>query len=377
MIELPTIVFDKQIFELQQYGGISKYFCKLINGLKKSNLFNVLPHNYFSTNFHLNAEHLDKYSLIHKLGTFSGKGRILNYINNKESARLKKFLIEGKFDIFHPTYYQDDFLSYFPESKPFVITIHDMIPEMYDDLNFKVFHSKTNRKSILIPKAAHIIAISDYTKNDILTLYPEIDPRKISVIYHGYSMIGMGVKKARYSFSNYILYVGNRKYYKNFSWMLVTIADFLNDHNILLVCAGGGDFTDEEVLLINRNKIHSRVLFIDIPNETALNELYSNAICFVFPSLYEGFGLPILEAFANNCPVILANASCFPEIARNAALYFEVNEPNSLILQLTRLLYERDLRYDLMGLANKRLENFSWEMMVDKHNDVYSSIVNP
>jgi len=372
----PVILFDDQIFKLQQYGGISRYFSQLIKGLNQSNNYDALPSSYFSNNKHLGATKLHKFSLLYRIGKFRWKGRLINYISKKKLEGLKKTIKAGKFDIFHPTYYKSDFLNYLPENIPFVLTVHDMIHELYFDPYFKIVNEETKQKSILIPKASHIITISESTKKDILTLFPEIDPAKISVIYHGFSFPKSNLKKSSTIKSSYILYVGKRQYYKNFVWMLESLSDFLKEQDFLLICAGGGDFTDLENELIIKNNLKFKVLFYDIPNDDFLNELYSNAFCFIFPSLYEGFGLPILEAFSNNCPVILSIASCFPEIAGNAALYFEVDKPLSLTNQLTVLLNDNHLRNDLINMANQRLKKFSWDKMVDQHEKVYRSIIN-
>lgn len=185
-----------------------------------------------------------------------------------------------------------------------------------------------------------------------------------------------GNNKKPHNRAKYILYVGTRQYYKNFAWMLESITGFLKEQNMLLACAGGGNFIDSEKELIEVNKLQSRVLFYDIHDDHFLNQLYRDAFCFVFPSLYEGFGLPILEAFANNCPDILTNASCFPEIAGNAALYFEVDKPESLNKQLAALVFEKDLRNELVNAATQRLKNFGWEKMVDQHKKVYRSVTH-
>ena len=372
---MPTIAYDQQIFKLQQFGGISRYFSKLINGIKNSKGYHAIPGNYFSNNHHLNNQQAHWYSLVYRMRMFRGKVRVIKYLKEKQDEKFKNIIKKGKFDIFHPTYYNEDFLNYLQEDKPFVLTVHDMIHEVYHDRYFNTIHPETKQKSILIPKATHIIAVSENTKRDILSLYPQIDPLKISVIYHGYSPLEITGEVSKIN-QKYVLYVGNRWHYKNFGWMLEAISDFLKAENMLLVCAGGGDFTEVEKALINKNYLQSKVLFYNITSDTFLNELYRNAFCFIFPSLYEGFGLPILEAFANKCPVILTNASCFPEIAGRSALYFEANKTDTLIKQLISLLEEKNLRKDLTESARKRLKNFCWDKMVEQHRTVYSLAVN-
>ena len=100
---------------------------------------------------------------------------------------------------------------------------------------------------------------------------------------------------------------------------------FLHDSNIFLVCVGGGNFKNGELELFGKYSIKSKVIQLDV-SDSQLVWLYKNAEVFIFPSIYEGFGLPILEAFRCKCPVILSNSSCFPEIAQDSAVYFKQNE---------------------------------------------------
>ena len=101
--------------------------------------------------------------------------------------------------------------------------------------------------------------------------------------------------------------------------------------------------------------------------------MYQKALAFVFPSIYEGFGFPILEAFANKCPVILNNSSSFPEIAENCALYFESNDPNSLENALENVLDNEKLRSALSEAGSERLKDFSWKKSAEKTKLVYNS----
>jgi glycosyltransferase involved in cell wall biosynthesis len=143
-----------------------------------------------------------------------------------------------------------------------------------------------------------------------------------------------------------------------------------------LICAGGGVFSEDEIKMFTSVNLYSKVQFIDISNDDILNDLYTNAFCFVFPSLYEGFGIPILESFTNSCPVVLSKASCFPEIAGSAALYFELGKAESLVEQLNALYYNKDLRYDLLKKSKEVLKIYSWTKMVDEHMIVYNSILD-
>jgi glycosyltransferase involved in cell wall biosynthesis len=365
-----TLLYDKQIFRLQKYGGISRYFSEIIHAISDYEKVDVLPKNYFSDNEHLKKTQKNALSTIYNYKNFKGKNRLIEYLNKRDDKHLSKIIKQGQYDIFHPTYNQTDFLNFIPNDKPFVLTVHDMIHELYHEPNFTDFFNDKLNKSILIPKATRIIAVSENTKNDILKFYPSIDPQKISVIHHGYSFSSCKKLEKRVVEKKYVLYVGGRAFYKNFKWLISNISSFLVNENIQLVCAGGGCFNTEELQLIKTNNLDNNVLYTCIKNDEHLRNLYNHAHCFVFPSLYEGFGIPILEAFSNNCPVILSNSSCFPEIARDAALFFDDQE--SLLKQLLAISNSSELRNDLIFSGNKVLKNYTWEKSIKKHLELYN-----
>jgi glycosyltransferase involved in cell wall biosynthesis len=101
-------------------------------------------------------------------------------------------------------------------------------------------------------------------------------------------------------------------------------------------------------------------------DEPALNNLYSHAMAFVYPSLYEGFGMPILEAFANDCPVCLSHSSWFPEIAGDAGAYFDPNRPDSILAAMEKVIYNKDFALNLVKAGRARLTNFSWKKAAEE-----------
>lgn len=106
-------------------------------------------------------------------------------------------------------------------------------------------------------------------------------------------------------------------------------------------------------------------------SDHALSELYSRALLFVYPSLYEGFGIPILEAYACHCPVALSNTSCFPEIAGEAAIYFDPYSVSSMFEAITKIIYNEDIRSQLIRLGDERLKRYSWEKAAKKTEEAY------
>ena len=360
------ILFDHQIFSLQKYGGISRYFANLHKG------FNISSKAFsYITSLYSNNEYIkeERFALNNPMGEklFKGKPKRL-YNWNRRFARWSLRL--RNFDVFHPTYYDPYFVRYL--KKPCVVTVHDMVHELYPQY-FADAADVITRKKKVMERANLLIAISEFTKQDIIKIYPEMAD-KIRVVYHGY--LGLTVKAELNANlpEKYILFVGERWHYKNFPVFVEGISKLLQaDANLKLVCAGGKAFTADEFELFNRYSISSQCLQMDV-TDTILQQLYSQAKLFVFPSLHEGFGLPLLEAFANQCPVICSDSSCLPEIAGNAALYFNPQKPEQIFQLTQKVLSSAYLQNELKKKGLDRLLLFSFDTCIEKTLQVYQSL---
>ena len=175
-------------------------------------------------------------------------------------------------------------------------------------------------------------------------------------------------------FDRYVLYVGERKGYKNFLPWLSAIRSIFNlDPNLKIVCTGS-PFTASEQKLFAKWNISDRLVHV-AANDAQMASLYRHALCFVFPSHYEGFGIPILEAFANNCPVCLSDASCFPEVAGDAAMYFAPHDAQSMYDTLREVITNATLRDELRQRGAERIKEFSLKKMVQQTCDVYRKVL--
>ncbi len=308
----------------------------------------------------------------------SGYGRIAGGLERRLFSRLNKVgaLIElkKKHDIVHPTYYDPYFIGHY--SGNLVITIHDMIYEKYADtyFNHETITIQQKRKNILV--ADRIIAISNSTKRDLLYYYPDLDEQKISVIYHGASM-SVHEEKSKFSRMNskpYVLFVGARWIYKNFIRFILAMKPVLDaDKDINIFCAGGGEFTREELGLIG--KYRTRVFQAGLSDDE-LADAYRNALCFVFPSEYEGFGIPILEAFACGCPVVCSNTSSFPEVAGDAAEYFDPLDIDSMSATISAVIHSDSMREELRARGRERLKLFDWDNTARETLECYRRCLN-
>lgn len=369
------VLFDHQIFSLQAFGGVSKYFYELMNNFQSDNQIDYELSLKYSTSPYL--VNLDNFYCRSILGgiEFRGKNRLYSFFNKNVSRRA---LLAGSYDIFHPTYYDPYFLDYLA-GRPFVLTIFDMTYEIFAGEFFK--DNKVARaKQYLALKARKIIAISENTKEDIIKSY-KIDENKIEVIYlagfNPSSSINTVIKNNLKLPKEFILFVGKRQGYKNFHNFIKAISPLLlNNPRLFVVCVGGGRFSRDEQELLKDLSIDRKVIQLEIDGEQQMRLIYKKAAVFVFPSLYEGFGIPILESFECGCPVAISNTGSFPEVAKDAAEYFDPRSIDSIKSALERLITSHARRQDLVKSGLERVRNFSWQVTARKTKEVYSGIVN-
>ena len=231
-------------------------------------------------------------------------------------------------------------------------------------------------KKILARKAAKIIAISENTKKDVRRFY-DIDERKIEVVYLGNSLIRpSAVRPIHLPIpEKYVFFVGNRCIYKNFVLFIRSMATLMaKDKDLNIICAGGTAFSDFEKEIFKDLNLEGRIHHIKVTDE-ALALLYQNALAFVFPSLYEGFGIPVLEAFACGCPVVLSNSSSLPEVGGNAVVYFDPKKESSIRNAVNKVIYDEILRCNLRTKGFEQLKKFSWKKTASQTEAVYKSIL--
>jgi Glycosyltransferase len=306
------------------------------------------------------------------LGKYMDLGKnILIYKINK--SHCKKQIYQGKYDIFHPTYYDPYFLKYL-KTKPYVLTVYDMIHELFPDM-FEGDPTALQKKKV-IECATKIIAISDNTKSDIIRFY-DINPKKIEVIPLASSLQISTPDCSLNLPQKYILFVGNRGVYKNFAFFINSISSLLyTEKDLYLVCAGGGAFSDAELCFLEDLKIKMKVLHRPIINDCTLSQLYRNAILFAFPSLYEGFGIPVLEAFSCGCPVAASNCSSLPEVGGEAVKYFDPKNSDSIQQVVEEIVHNDSLQDSLRLRGYERLKLFSWEKTALNTKKVYDNLLS-
>lgn len=382
------VLFDSQAFSLQSLGGISRYFSQLFNQLEKYNCIEWavpldFPHNGHIQELEKNIGPLSRYSRFLGGVNFKGKGAIFRILNavcrpQPERQRTLQLLYKGNIELFHPTYYDDYFLPEIHKT-PFVITVYDMIHELF---SAEVHDPLTvARKKQLVQKAHRVIAISDNTRRDLIRL-TGIDGDKVDVVPLAGSITKLGAISSKLDKpENYMLFVGRRRGYKNFARLFRAVAPLLQqDKTLYLVCIGGENATNptgsarsfviEENRLFESEGVADRVLRRNA-DDNDLASWYQGAACLVFPSLYEGFGLPIVEAFSNYCPVAASNTSSLPEVGGKAVAYFDPESIDSMRETVTELLKSAELRTHLIKCGREQVKLFSWQRTARETLGVY------
>lgn len=362
-------LFDYQIFSLQRVGGISRYFVELAQRL---------PHYDRSIQtavlapLHINAYLASSTLRVFgkKIPAFPGKHRLLPPLNRLVGSYIQHRI---KPDIVHETYYSHVVPT---DTLPRVLTVYDMIHERYPQMFTGADIAIPAYKATAVARADHVIAISDKTKDDLIR-FLAVPEGKISVIPLASALEPppaeeyLDVPQKR----PFLLYVGLRSGVKNFAGLLRAYTDspFLR-RNYDLVCAGGGPFTAAECKNIRQGGVDDRVKYMKV-DDSLLKRLYTSADLFIYPSLYEGFGLPLLEAMGCGCPVVCSNTSSMPEIAGDAACYFDPEESEQIREVMERVLISDSERKHMKNRGYLRMKMFTWEKCIEKTAQVYRKLL--
>jgi glycosyltransferase involved in cell wall biosynthesis len=366
------ILYDHQCFTNDKIGGISKYFYKLMDHYSNDHDLEIDVAGKYSNNLYaLQLNGKMNFSKFFPDQDFKGQRRILKILNKRQAVgQLKK----GRYDIFHPTYYNPYFLDHVGDKK-IVLTVHDMIYEIFGMKERYSSYSMLEAKKELIRRSDKVIAISESTKRDIIKFIP-VPSEKIEVIYHG---VDRERKKYPEDFmklptARFFLFVGKREGYKNFPFMVDSITPLLRESGAGLICVGGGPFSKDEAAQIEKLNIKKQVYSFPSLSDDQLNFLYQRAAALIYPSLYEGFGMPILEAARNGCPVICSNSSSLPEVGGEAVLYFNAGDSDGLLKSAEDVLYEPALRDQLVQKGLARANEFSWYRTFEQTKNLYRSL---
>ena len=366
------ILYDHQVWQMQTRGGISRYFVEVAKRLCATenvevSVFAGLHHN----------EHLRSWAVgtpMPVLGSYIKsfpKTGLLRRTCNEVLYRLYLRTQTNGWNVFHPTYYR---ICKAPAGSVTVVTVFDMIHELFPHL-FRDSVEMFSWKKKAIQMADRVIAISTSTKNDLVSLM-DIPPDRVLVIPLANSLQFDHVESSGMS-GPYILYVGDRRApYKGFDLLLQVFAGSPYARSgFTLVAFGGGPVNPAELERIQALGLTGKVRQRSGDDRT-LAGFYKSATAFVSPSLYEGFGIPLLEAMHWGCPVIASNTSSVPEIVGSAACLFEPQSAEALADALNRVLGDSTYRRSLVAAGIQREREFSWDKTARATLDVYQSVVD-
>ena len=348
------ILFDHTIFLHQNYGGISRYIISLNNYLNKQKINSKIFSPIIISKL-LKKKNSFFIIKLNNIPIFCRK--IFYFINNFLS--LIYFYV-SKSNFFHLTYYNNFFKIF---KIPYVMTVYDLTHEATNR------HTQNLDKKRLLDDSKIIFCISYATKKDLLKFY-KIKKSKIKVVHLGVSQEIVYEKNKK----KYLLFVGERSDYKNMKNFLLAYksSQFMKKH-YKIVIFGGKKLSKEEVSFLKINKIQNKVVH-QTGDDEKLNNYYKHASLFVFPSIKEGFGLPILEAMRFGCPVACSNINVFREIGGDSCFYFNPKKINDIKLKLEKILKSKNLKKKNIIRGFKHIKKFTWEKCAKDTAKVYKKI---
>lgn len=363
------VLYDGMIFHRQNSGGINRYFEKLIDYLPEnvepSLTLSRCPSNNFPQSSRLRT-YVKKFALPRP---FRKVSRLIR------AARFESLRKEISPDLIHATYYDTlGGCEKLQNGPPLVVTVHDMTHEKFPHLvDRSGKHAKLKARAIR--RADAIICVSQKTRSDLLERFPECESRT-SVIYHATEL---GKLESDHwippSGRPYLLYVGSRASYKNFDGLLKALKTVILRNSSLQLRVVGKRFSKSETNRIAALGLIGNVINHGLVTDRRLAQLFRQSELFVYPSLYEGFGLPLLEAMSCDTPVLASNTSSIPEVVQGAAMLFDPSSETDLTDAIEFLLDNRCVCEQLVSEGRLRCQQFSWTKSADQTLEVYRSVL--
>lgn len=356
---MKKIVYDNIIFSLQKFGGISSYWYELSHRLINDQQFE--PTFLSKTNKNILA---NKLQIPEKFNT-STQNNVPTLI---ERFRIPSLNNINESFIFHSSYNRRSDNKYAKN----VTTVHDLIHHKFYGGIRKWLHN--TQKSNALANSDAIIAVSKNTKKDLLHFFPNLNPEIVHVVHNGVSN-DFYLLDNDYQYEipeyqlkeNYILCVSSREPYKNFNFIVECVKK-LPDFKLYIV---GPVLTKKDSSMLDLNIPNQWTAFSAISNKK-LNELYNHAHSLIYPSSYEGFGIPLLEAMNASCPFVALNSSSIPEVAGNAGILLDSLDTNEFVKAIEGINFKRK---ELQDRGRLQVANFSWDKCYRETTNVYKALL--
>jgi glycosyltransferase involved in cell wall biosynthesis len=361
------ILYDGLIYTHQRVGGVNRYFNNLISHLS-ADVVPTLTACYGNPVKDIRHPNLQLRLYRSRLLPSRISGRLGKYYFRWVAAQTRP-------QILHPTYYSLMTAQAFHQVPyPLVITVWDMITERFAaDLDPLGTIVECKRQAVNASQA--ILCISENTRRDLLERYPHLEA-KTKVTYLAtdldISMVNQSISDLP---KQYILYVGGRNSYKNFGCLLQAFVSVVQTHRDLALCVVGSPFSPKEQAEIAALKLDDRIHHMGFVDDRRLATLYHHSLALVYPSLYEGFGIPPLEAMVCGTVAIAANCASIPEVVGDAGLLFDPKQPDELVDRLLWLLDHSAERDRLIAKGQQRASQFGWDKTAAETMAIYHSLV--
>jgi glycosyltransferase involved in cell wall biosynthesis len=364
-----NILYDHQVFSIAHFGGIARYFVELISHLSSFPDVHARILAPINRSPCLSAQNKRAPHLGVDLARVPGlPDRVVRPLNRFLARGYAKIIAP---DIVHETGYWPGSIA--PRSARIVATVHDTIPERVPHL-FPNLRFEHQLRQQAIDRAHHVICVSQSTRSDLLEFF-DVDPARVSVVLLGSSISPPAAGPMDLG-KPYLLHVGARYTYKNFDGLIDAFGKAGLHHTHKLVNFSSKPWRDDELQKIKRAGIPLESMLQVTGDDNSLARYYAGADALVLPSMYEGFGIPLLEAMRCGCPIATSKISSMPEVAGDAAIYFEPKDTDSIAQALVEIASSPTLRKRLSANGLVRARQFSWERCAEQTYAIYKEVVS-
>jgi len=360
----PPVAFSHDIFVAQRAGGITRCMLELMRGLSEMGaVWSAFSGSH--DNEMLRAAQASDWGNSRIAAPDAAPTPIFPVA--RQERRFARWLENSPAKVLHRTYYAPVDLA---RALPRVETLHDMWSERRPSRGDMKATLRSIIKRRALQRADLVVCVSEHTRAEALATWPWLEQRTI-VIPHGVRRLSAAPAPSNAP-RPYFLFVGKRPLYKNFAVAARALAQAnLPDHD--LVCFGGGPFDASELALIQALGLAGRVRQL-AGGDDRLAGLYESAEALLYPSRYEGFGLPVLEAMIHDCPVLCGDQTSLPEVAGDAGLLLSPDLPEAWSEAMQRIVHSADLRDVLRVAGRAQAARFSWERSARAHARAYASL---